>query len=108
MEIQSSLKTFNMARVKKGSPPFTVGIALHTGPVVAGNLGSDKRFDYSILGEPILIVARLCALTAPGQTAATQETFEKLGPNVKGEPMSPIALRDSLEPLKTYSIEALS
>lgn len=108
LEIQAALKTFNMARVKKGSPPFTVGIGLHTGPVVAGNLGSDKRFDYSVLGEPILIVARLCALTAPGQTAATQETFEKLGPNVKGEPMSPIALRDSLEPLKTFSIETLS
>jgi class 3 adenylate cyclase len=108
LEIQAALKTFNMARVKKGSPPFTVGIGLHTGPVVAGNLGSDKRFDYSVLGEPLLIAARLCALTAPGQTAATQETFEKLGPNVKGEPMSPIALRDSLEPLKTFSIQALS
>ncbi|HVZ80526.1 MAG TPA: adenylate/guanylate cyclase domain-containing protein [bacterium] len=108
LEIQEALKEFNLDRIKKGAPPFTVGIALHTGPVVAGNLGSDKHFDYSILGEPLSIVTRLCALTAPGQTAVTQETFERLGAGAKGEPLSPIALRDSPETLKTFSLRSLS
>lgn len=107
LEIQEALKAFNVERVKKGEPPFTVGIGLHTGPVVAGNLGSNKRFDYSVLGEPLLIAARVCALTAPGQIAISRETFEKLGPGAKGDPMPSLALRDSLESLPIHSLKSL-
>jgi len=104
LEIQEALKTFNISRIKKGHPPFTVGIGIHTGPVVAGNLGSNKRFDYSIIGEPLHVVNRLCSMAAPGQTIVSDETFEKIKTEVKANALNPIAVKGSMEPLKTFEI----
>ncbi len=108
LEIQSALKDFNISRIKKGHPPFTVGIGVHTGTVVSGNLGSNKCCDYSIIGEPLHVVARLCAMAAPGQTVLSEETYEKIKPSVKATPLNPIAVKGSLEPLKTYDITQLT
>lgn len=104
MEIQESSKAFNISRIKKGYPPFTVGIGIHTGPVVAGNLGSNKRFDYSIIGEPLHVVNRLCSMAAPGQTIVSDETYERIKTEVKANALNPIAVKGSLEPLKTFEI----
>lgn len=104
LEIQEALKEFNISRIKTGHPPFTMGIGIHTGMVVSGNLGSDKRFDYSIIGEPLHVVSRLCVMAAPGQTVVSEETYEKIKTLVKTKPLNPIAVKDSLEPLKTFEI----
>ena len=104
LEIQEGLREFNISRIKTGHPPFTVGIGIHTGQVVAGNLGSNKRFDYSIIGEPLHVAARLCSMAAPGQTIVSAETYEKVSPSVKANALNPIAVKGSLEPLKTFEI----
>jgi adenylate cyclase len=39
--------------------PFKMGIGLNTGPCVVGNMGSDLRFDYSVLGDPVNLASRL-------------------------------------------------
>lgn len=104
LEIQESLKDFNISRIKKGSPPFTIGVGIHTGQVVSGNLGSEKRSDYTIIGDPLHIAERLCAMAVPGQTVVSEETYEKLRPLVKATLLNPIAVKGSMEPLKTYEI----
>jgi adenylate cyclase len=107
LEIQEALKDFNISRIKKGSPPFTIAIGIHTGMVVAGNLGSEKRNDYTIIGDPLHIVARLCAMASPGQTVVSDETYQKIKPGVKANPLNPIAVKGSMESLKTYEITQL-
>ncbi|HEV2352807.1 MAG TPA: hypothetical protein VGR89_01075, partial [Puia sp.] len=61
----------------------------------------------SIIGEPLHVVNRLCAMAAPGQVIASAETYEKIRPLVKANPMNPIAVKGSLEPLKTFEITQL-
>jgi class 3 adenylate cyclase len=104
LEIQESLKDFNISRIKKGHPPFTIGIGIHTGLVVSGNLGSDKRSDYTVIGDPLHIAARLCAMANPGQTVVSEETYQKIKGQVEARALNPIAVKGSLEPLKTYEI----
>ena len=107
LEIQEALREFNISRIKTGHPPFTVGIGIHTGLVVAGNLGSDKHYDYSVIGEPLHVANRLCAMAAPGQTVVSGETYERVRTLVKANAMNPIAIKDSLEPLATFEITQL-
>jgi class 3 adenylate cyclase len=107
LEIQEALKGFNISRIQKGLPPFTVGIGIHTGWVVSGNLGSDKHYDYSIIGEALHVVSRLCAMSAPGQVVVSSETFDKVQTFVKGNPLNPIVVKGSPYPLMTYEVTPL-
>ncbi len=104
LEIQETLRDFNISRIKKGYPPFTVGIGIHTGTVVAGNLGSNKHFDYSIIGEALHVVTRLCSMAAPGQTVVSEETYERIKTKAKANSLNPIAVKGSMEPLKTFEV----
>ncbi len=59
------LETLNAAREKEAEEageeflPLNVGVGINTGDCVVGNMGSEQRFDYSVLGDPVNLAARL-------------------------------------------------
>lgn len=65
LDMFQKLDTFNEVRKTKaaatGDPffPINVGIGMNTGTCVVGNLGSEQRFDYSVLGDPVNLASRL-------------------------------------------------
>jgi class 3 adenylate cyclase len=104
MEILETLKDFNIARIIKNIPPFTIGIGIHTGPVVTGNLGSEKHYDYTVIGDNLHVTSRLCAMSAPGQIIVSSQTYEKIKKQVNVKPLSPILVKGSTQPVPTYEI----
>jgi adenylate cyclase len=55
----SDLKDLNEELSEEGLLPINIGIGINTGEAVVGNMGSDQRFDYSVLGDPVNLGARL-------------------------------------------------
>ncbi|MDY6933117.1 MAG: adenylate/guanylate cyclase domain-containing protein [Spirochaetota bacterium] len=75
IEIMRSIKRANMERTKKNLPIFEVGIGVHGGDVVVGNIGSSFRMDYACVGDAVNLSARLCSLAKPSEILVSKELF---------------------------------
>ena len=57
------MEAWNARRQRAGEEPINVSIGLHYGPVVLGNIGTDRRLEFSVLGDTVNVASRLEALT---------------------------------------------
>jgi adenylate cyclase len=62
LEMKESMETVSNYFMKKIDTPLIIGISIHTGEVVIGNIGFDKKIDYTVIGDPVNTVFRLQSL----------------------------------------------
>jgi len=75
VDMQKSMALVNMEIEERGLPKLSIGIGLSTGDVVAGNIGSEIRLKYSVIGRTVNLAARIEALASGGQIFASDTTF---------------------------------
>jgi len=59
IRMRQKLVLFNARRAERGEPPLDVRIGINSGPVVAGNIGSARRMDYTVVGDSVNLASRL-------------------------------------------------
>lgn len=100
----------NMQREAVGLFPVEFRIGINTGSMLAGNMGSRDRMEYTVVGDTVNLASRLCGITNSGEIVISREMYARddiSGRVLAGEYQS-IRLRGISQPVSTYRVECLA
>jgi adenylate cyclase len=107
LAIQREMGSWNRERAARGEPPVGVRIALNSGPVVVGEVGSERRVDYTVLGNTVNVASRLEESAArAGEVVIGPGTYERVGAGVAVEPLGELRLEGLARPVAAYRVTA--
>jgi adenylate cyclase len=78
LAMQGAMAEINERNRSEGLPEISTGIALNTGDVIAGNIGSERRAKYGFVGHPMNVTSRIEDITAGGEILVSDSTLQKL------------------------------
>jgi|GEM_PF-2458086 len=101
------LDVLNERRVAAGKAPIRIGIGVHTGELVAGNIGSPRRMQYTVIGDTVNVGSRLESLTKEHhrRTLLSGATAALVGDSVPLVALGTATVRGRQEPLALFGIE---
>ena len=100
-----SLKAWNVGRVGRGESPVAVRVGVNTGHAVVGDIGSDRRVDYTVLGNTVNVAARLeSSVAGPNEIVVGEETAHRAGDAFVFEPLGEKRLKGLTKGLRAFRV----
>jgi adenylate cyclase len=101
VDMQKSLAELNKI---SGKPPLNIGIGIHTGEAVVGFLGTERRMDYTAIGDTVNVASRLTSQAGPGQIVISSATQAQIGGEISCCQLSAMKLKGRAEPIEVHEV----
>src|SRR5215470_3555501 len=107
LSMQRAMAELNQENTARSRPRFEMGIGINTGEAVVGNIGSEQRAKYAVVGAAVNLAARVEGCTVGGQIFLSPHTYARVRDLVEvGEPF-PVEVKGVSEPLLLYELRAI-
>jgi adenylate cyclase len=103
--MQRTLVRLNREWERKGRPQLSVGIGINLGEVFAGNIGSDRRLEYTVIGDAVNTASRLCSEAGPAEVLIAEPFLATLSEPPPVSALEPLALRGKAQAVPVYRVE---
>lgn len=105
-EMQNAMISFNEANKQKGLPLLQMGVGIHAGEVIVGNIGSESRAKYGIVGSAVNLTQRIQQLAGPGDVVVSDDFFMEGSKWLRPKQISEASLKGVKNLVKVYWVES--
>jgi adenylate cyclase len=103
--MQQAIAELNRGWAAAGRPEIGVGIGISHGEVFAGNIGSHRRLEYTVLGDAVNVASRLCAEAGSGEILVSEALLRVVRKQVDHEFLPELGLRGKTQTVQVYRIK---
>jgi adenylate cyclase len=105
LEMQEVLAQLNAKWEHDGRQRVNIGIGINFGEVFAGNIGSQQRLEYTVIGDAVNVASRLCSKAGPGDILVSEPFMEALKTPPKAEALEPLELKGKAKRVSVYRVK---
>jgi class 3 adenylate cyclase len=107
LAMQNAMVEINEAHAARGLPRFEMGIGINTGEAVVGNIGSEQRAKYSVVGAAVNLASRVEGATVGGQVFLSEATWERIREVAEVAAPVSVEVKGVVQPLALYELTGL-
>ena len=104
LEQLTELEKLNTKWKQEGRTEVQIGIAINFGEVFAGNIGSDRRLEYTVIGDAVNTAYRLCGKAGPNEILISEPFYQQLKKKPSVETLEPIQVKGKTKKIPVYRV----
>jgi len=104
VQMQYATEDLMKARAKQGKETFEIGIGVNTGSAIVGNVGSENRMDYTVVGDSVNVAARLEQIAKGGEIFVGEQTYRQTQDSFRLQRKGKLLIKNKTEPVNCYKV----
>jgi adenylate cyclase len=106
LDMMEGLEKLNAKWIREGKQPLDIGIGINTGPMMVGNMGSDQRFDYTVMGDAVNLGSRLEGANKSYRThiLISETTHERVKDDFVCMELDSVRVKGKKQPVRIFEL----